>query len=120
MNIDIRISDREPTLADLIKALAGNDRLSATRRRDLISAVNTTARLANRRPEEIAANARELRERLARLHLTHVNMKPNRASGAKAAASYQDMMRGLRREARRKTRARRHIDGDDTLPDVAE
>ncbi len=84
MNIDIRIPDREPTLADLIKALAGNDRLSATRRRDLISAVNTTARLANRRPEEIAANARDLRERLARLHLTHVNMKPKRLANIKS------------------------------------
>ncbi len=44
----------------------------------------------------------------------------NRASGARAAASYQDMVRGLRREARRKARARRNITPDGRSPGVAD
>jgi len=84
MNINTPIIERESTLADLIEALAGNERLSKTRRRDLICAVNTAARLANRRPEEIAANARELRERLARIHPTLANMTAKRLANVKS------------------------------------
>ena len=87
MNIDTPIVERESTLADLIEALAGNERLSKTRRRDLICAVNTAARLANRRPEELAANARELRERLARIHPTQANMPAKRLANVKSDLS---------------------------------
>ena len=44
----------------------------------------------------------------------------NRATGAKAAASYQDMVRGRRREARRRARSRRYIGGDGRPPGVAD
>ena len=44
----------------------------------------------------------------------------NRASGVKAAASYQEMVRGLRRDARRRARSRRHIGGDGRPPGVAD
>ncbi len=57
MNIDIRIAEREPTLADLIEVLARNDRISKRRRRDLISAVKTTARLLNCNPSGVPAKA---------------------------------------------------------------
>jgi len=84
MNITTPIPNREPTLADLIEALARNDRLSKTRQRDLISAVKTAARLSNRRSEEIPANARELRERLARVHPTQANMSSKRLANIKS------------------------------------
>ncbi|HET6496707.1 MAG TPA: tyrosine-type recombinase/integrase [Thermoleophilia bacterium] len=43
----------------------------------------------------------------------------NRATVVKAAASYQETVRGLRRAARRKTRPRRDLGADDRSPDVA-
>ena len=84
MNIETIIAEREPTLADLIQALDGNDRLSKTRRRDLISAVKTTARLLNRNPPEIPAEAKGLRERLARIHPTQANMTGKRLANVKS------------------------------------
>ena len=84
MNIDIRIADREPTLADLLELLAKNNRLGKTRRRDLISAVNMVARLLNRKPEEINAKAKGLRERLARVHPTQANMTGKRLANIKS------------------------------------
>jgi integrase len=102
MNVNIPIVVRESTLADLIETLAGNERLSKTRRRDLICAVNTAARLANRRPEEIAANARELRERLARIHPTQANMTAKRLANVKS-----DLAAALKHvPAKRKVRIR--------------
>lgn len=89
MNIGTPVTAQEPTLADLIAALARSQHLGETRRRDLVSAVTTAARLLNRRPEEIPAKLPELRERLSRIHPAQANMTRKRLdnvkSGLKAA-----------------------------------
>ena len=61
-----------------------------------------------------------IRDILGHATLTMSEKHYNRANGAKAAASYQEMVRGLRREARRKARARRNITPDGRSPGVAD
>ena len=64
----------------MLAAISRHPKLSKNRRRDLISAVNTVARLLNRRPAELPVNARDLRQRLSRVHPTQVGMSKKRFS----------------------------------------
>lgn len=56
------------TLDDMIDLLSKDTTLAAKRRRDLISACNSTARLAGRAASDIPANVPALRDLLSRLH----------------------------------------------------
>jgi hypothetical protein len=73
----------DPTLANVISALQCAD-LSARRRRDLISAVNTTARLLRRNVAELPANMETLRERLAGIHHVQTGMSAKRLANVKS------------------------------------
>ena len=73
----------DPTLANVISALQCAD-LSARRRRDLISAVNTTARLLNRNVAELPADMATLRERLAGIHHVQAGMSAKRLANVKS------------------------------------
>ncbi len=72
-----------PTLANIISALECVD-LSARRRRDLISAIRTTARLLNRNVAELPADMATLRERLAHIHHVQAGMSEKRLANVKA------------------------------------
>lgn len=78
MTIHDTTRDHVASLADLIELVEQNERLSASRRRDLISAITTTARLLNRNAAELPASAKELRERLSRIHPTQAGMTAKR------------------------------------------
>lgn len=78
------IEPKPKTLADVIHVLEGNIRLSPTRRRDLISAVNTVARWLNRNPEELDANVKDLRDRLNKIHPYQKNVSRKRFSNLKS------------------------------------
>jgi len=56
-----------PSLAQLMEYIATNEVLTPRQRQETCSALRTVSRVIGRRPEEIAASPRELRERLARL-----------------------------------------------------
>ena len=73
----------DPTLASVLSALQCVD-LSARRRRDLISAVNTTARLLRRNVAELPANMATLRERLAGIHHVQAGMSAKRLANVKS------------------------------------
>ena len=73
----------DPTLANVLSALQCVD-LSARRRRDLISAVNTTARLLRRNVAELPANMATLRERLAGIHHVQAGMSAKRLANVKS------------------------------------
>jgi hypothetical protein len=72
-----------PTLANVISALQCAD-LSARRRRDLISAIHTTARLLNRNVAELPADMGTLRERLANIHHVQAGMSAKRLANVKS------------------------------------
>lgn len=57
-----------PTLADLMDRLAADESLSATRRRDLVSAVRRFCRLVGRDPATLPARVGELRPALERIN----------------------------------------------------
>lgn len=56
-----------PSLADVAEYIATNGLLTPRQRQETCSALRTVARAIGRRPEEIAASPRQLRERLAQL-----------------------------------------------------
>jgi integrase len=72
-----------PTLANVISALECAD-LAARRRRDLVSAVHTTARLLNRNVAELTADMAALRERLAGIHHVQAGMSSKRLANVKS------------------------------------
>jgi hypothetical protein len=73
----------DPTLANVISALECAD-LSARRRRDLNSAIQTTARLLNRNVAELPADMATLRERLAGIHHVQAGMSAKRLANVKS------------------------------------
>jgi integrase len=72
------------SLADVIERLETRADLPPTRRRDLISAVNTAARLLHRNPAEISASLAGLREKLAPVHPLQAGMTQKRFSNLKS------------------------------------
>ena len=79
------------TLGDVIAALGGRADLSATRRRDLVSALRTVARLLHRPPEKVAVDLPGLRRMLAEAHPATVGMSAKRFANIRA-----DLMAALR------------------------
>ena len=73
----------DPTLANVISALQCAD-LSARRRRDLVSAIHTAARLLNRNVAELPADMATLRERLAGIHHVQAGMSAKRLANVKS------------------------------------
>jgi integrase len=92
-NLSFPMLARAQTLAELRSYIAGLSGLSATRRRDLLSAISRTARLIGREPADIAANVGELRIALRKIgpkpkSLTHkslANIRANLATALKLA-----------------------------------
>jgi integrase len=84
MQTTVVATDRHKTLAEVIAHLEGAAQLGDTRRRDLISAVNTAARLLNRNVAEIQANMPELRQRLSEVHHVQAGISAKRLANVKA------------------------------------
>jgi len=87
---------REPraqiaALSDLVAAIDKAEDLSATRRRDIISAARTCARLLNRNLDEVPAVPSELRLALARVHPRQYRISPKRFANIKS-----DLAAGLK------------------------
>ncbi len=78
-----------PMFADLVATLQADDRLSDTRRRDLISGLRRVAKALGRAPEDVPAYGRWLQPRLARLSPAALGMTAkawqNALSDARAA-----------------------------------
>lgn len=72
------------TLDDLIAFLGSNKTLAAKRRRDLISACNSTARLVGRPPSDIPANIAALRDLFAELHPVQGRISKKRLANIRA------------------------------------
>ena len=72
------------TLDDLIAFLGSNKTLVAKRRRDLISACNSTARLVGRPPSDIPANIAALRDLFAKLHPVQCRISKKRLANIRA------------------------------------
>ena len=66
------------TLAEVIETVRTHPDLAPTRRRDLISALRTTARLCHMSPAQLPAEPRDLRHRLRDLHPAAVGMSGKR------------------------------------------
>jgi len=77
---------RQPidTLDDLIAFLGNNKTLAAKRRRDLISACNSTARLVGRPPSDILTNITALRDLFAKLHPVQCRISKKRLANIRA------------------------------------
>jgi len=72
------------TLDDLIAFLGRNKTLVAKRRRDLISACNSTAKLVGRPPSDIPANIAALRDLFAKLHPAQCRISKKRLANIRA------------------------------------
>ena len=72
------------TLADVIERLK-TSRLDATRKRDLVSAVNRVAKMLHRSPDEVPASLPELRRRLLAIHPRTENISARTMANIKAA-----------------------------------
>ncbi len=72
------------TLGQVIERLEARTDLSDSRRRDLVSAVQTTARLLHRNPTEIDANVDALRGRLAAIHPVQAGISEKRLANVKS------------------------------------
>lgn len=72
------------TLEDLITFLSSNKTLTSNRRRDLISACNSTARLAGRPPSDIPANIAALRDLFVKLHPVQCRISKKRLANIRA------------------------------------
>jgi hypothetical protein len=75
---------RPKTLTDVIIRVETSAHRDTTRRRNLISAANTAARLLNRNVAEIQANMTDLRQRLSKLHLVQAGICAKRLAYVKA------------------------------------
>lgn len=72
------------TLAEVIDFLSKDTRLADKRRRDLISACNSTARLANRPAYDVACDVAALRQLFAVLHPVHGRISKKRLANIRA------------------------------------
>ena len=73
------------TFADVIDLLSADDTLSASRRRDEISALRTMARMFDRDPGDIPANTDWLRQRLKQVHPKQIGIGAKRFSNIKSS-----------------------------------
>jgi hypothetical protein len=80
------IAPDSPMLSDVLLMLDDHEDLSASRRRDLKSALRTIARLIGTPLEAIPANINWLHIRLRRVHPAAHNMSPKRFSNVKSDA----------------------------------
>ncbi|GAW37433.1 site-specific tyrosine recombinase XerC [Roseovarius sp. A-2] len=71
-------------LAQVIYELERNSRLSKTKRRDLISAVNCTANLIGRQPFELNADVSDLRQALLKIHPVQAGITAKRLANIKS------------------------------------
>ena len=78
MNALVEIKIGAATLAEVLDHLERNSRLSATRRRDLISAVNGVAQLLGQHPSGIQADVPSLRTALLAVDLIRHNIQRKR------------------------------------------
>lgn len=65
-----QVTNKTLTLADVIEHLNARRDIDATKRRDMVSAINRTARLLDLSPKDMPANVLELRARLLTIHPT--------------------------------------------------
>lgn len=72
------------TLDDLIAFLNSDKTLTSNRRRDLISACNSTARLSGRPPSDILANIAALRDLFGKLHPDQCRVSKKRLANIRA------------------------------------
>ncbi|WP_404862922.1 tyrosine-type recombinase/integrase [Georhizobium sp. MAB10] len=72
------------TLGDVISGLEAKTDLSTTKRRDLISAVRTAARLLHRSPDDLPASVEALRDRLADIHPVQASISAKRLANVKS------------------------------------
>ncbi len=106
MNMPLVVIDTEQqTLDDVIAALRANAGLTERRRRDLISAVRSTARLLNRNAPEIEADMAHLRERLRAIHPVQAGISAKRLANIKADLAHA--LRVARAAPRRPRRVHR-------------
>ncbi|WP_266019670.1 tyrosine-type recombinase/integrase [Brucella intermedia] len=75
---------RPETLADVIDHLTQNNTLSTRRKRDLISACNSVARLLGRSPNDLPADVPALRDLIAALHHVQAGTTRKRLSNIRA------------------------------------
>jgi integrase len=73
------------TFADVIDLLLADGTMPATRKRDEISALNTLARLFNKRPEGVPANTHWLRQRLKQFHPKQAGISQKRYANIKSS-----------------------------------
>ena len=76
------------TMADLLKLVRADTALTATRRRDIQSAVRTICRLLHLRPEEAPASAAFLRRRLEDFHPKQAKLSAKRYRNIRADLSF--------------------------------
>ncbi len=84
MNAHIEIKIGAPTLAEVLEHLQHNKLLDATRRRDLMSAVNGAAQLLVQHPSAIRTDVPSLRAAFLAVPLIRHNMKAKRFSNIKS------------------------------------
>lgn len=89
------VGPETPTFADLIALIEKDEELIAQKRRDVLSALRTLARLIEKEPSEIPANARWLRRRLERLHPKQADISKKRFSNIKSDLAFAMRHAGL-------------------------
>lgn len=75
---------RLQSLADLADDITSDFTLTERRRRDLLCALRSTARMLNKRPADLPASAKALRPMLAKLHPVQQSITPKRLANIKS------------------------------------
>ena len=89
------VGPETPTFADLIALIEKDEELIAQKRRDVLSALRTLARLIEKEPSEIPANARWLRRRLERLHPKQADISKKRFANIRSDLAFALRHAGL-------------------------
>lgn len=84
-NSTLRQHDAPRTFADVIDLLSQDGALSASRRRDEISALRSLARMFDKDPVDVPANTAWLRQRLKQFHPKQVGVSAKRFSNIKSS-----------------------------------
>lgn len=80
-----KIDRPQPSLADVIEALETATDMTATQRRDAVSALRSMARYIGRDPDAVPANTEWLRQRLRQLHPRQLGVSEKRFQNVKSA-----------------------------------
>jgi integrase len=98
------LSGDQPTLADLLRVLKASAELSATRLRDLRSAVNRVAALLDKEPRQVPLDLSAIRAKLAAINPIGSGLSPKTFSNIRSDFLTAVRVSGMRTVARRTER----------------